>query len=797
MNKDLQISLITDTSHLADYDYNKAIFDLDDQIQMLSSQADTLDYFVSISSGFLCAMLDIFWTGDFDLARGREWGSDCVDDFVTKTAKLMGYKDEKGGIQGAVKFLEKHFHLAADGNINDFGGSKQHHLRDFSHHPTIVGLFFSLLTQFTEKTYGTDTNGLFIWKDVPESSKKYIGKDNVSKIIYGTVIWFFHLVSDMAGSEATAGLSGGTGIPGPILATAKELSALPIFQNGQVAGMPVSKFLSKVFNGTIFAEHDDNQKIMKDTIIRFDLRGELGLAEEVGRQALPVIANECIVRIFYFIRRLGFELKAKKIKKLSDLQRIDWDYVRPLNSPTLSRMLTISTGVFTTIDITEAVASQKYFVAVNYPGVGRFLLALGNDMHWALKRKDVCKIRQMYEQIKKNTFDNTDQKIYERMGEAMDIGRMGLTEEQTEILYNLEYFKTVNDINCTGLVLGKNKVMDLKHDWVIEWTEYMTYGYSSFLQSDEELTWHTLPSLYNLIMKNDPSKPWFRLVLLEAMLFEPYYPLSLEKDKNGNEFPSKKYNSIHTPLGGYSKAAGDKYLDDFFSEQFLGTRYVKRLRKSYDKTVNELNEVLKTAIASIAITAGLTLAAVATAGVFAPAIAAAVVGSNFAGLSGVALTNACLAYLGGGAIAAGGLGMTGGTAVIVGGSAVLGLGVGAGVGGVTGSISLMGKKNTILQSAKLMVSVKEIFLNDEHDVAFSDAVYEQYVENITRIEKDLVELRIKAETADPEEKKALKAEIKRAEESVNAMKVAMKYMNKFNSSFKAGMNHMKENINHG
>ena len=184
----------------------------------------------------------------------------------------------------------------------------------------------------------------------------------------------------------------------------------------------------------------------------------------------------------------------------------------------------------------------------------------------------------------------------------------------------------------------------------------------------------------------------------------------------------------------------------------------------------------------------MTIATVATAGAFAPTIAVALVGSNFAGLSGAALTSACLAYIGGGAIAAGGLGMAGGTMAIVGGGAILGLGVGAGVGGITGSISLMGKKNTILQSAKLLVSVREIFLNDEQDLAYSNSVYEQYVNNIRSIEKSLVDLKLKADTADSKEKKLLKAEIKNAEESVNAMKIAMKSMKKFISSYEIGMN---------
>ena len=191
---------------------------------------------------------------------------------------------------------------------------------------------------------------------------------------------------------------------------------------------------------------------------------------------------------------------------------------------------------------------------------------------------------------------------------------------------------------------------------------------------------------------------------------------------------------------------------------------------------------------SIAITAGVTIATIATAGAFAPTIAVTLVGSNFAGLSGAALTSACLAYLGGGAIAAGGLGMAGGTMAIVGGGAVLGLGVAPVWEELPEELGLMGKKNTILQSAKLLVAVREIFLNDEQDFAYSNSVYEQYVNNIRNIEKNLVDLKLKADTADSKEKKLLKTEIKNAEESVNAMKIAMKSMKKFISSFDIGMN---------
>lgn len=769
----------------SEYDFDRIIFDLDNKIDLLSSQADVADYLISIGSGVLCGVLDILWTGEFDLARGRELGSNTIDTFVKKTAKLLGCKDDD--IKNCVRFLEDKFPIPSDGNTPDFGGGLQHHLRDFAHHPTVVGLMFSLLTQFTYKSYGTDTKGMFIVVDVPESSRVFIGKDTAEKIIYGTIIWFFHLVSDMAGSKSTAGISGGTGIPGPILSMAKELAALPLFKDIRVQDKSLSQFISKIFNGTLFAQYDEKGKIVKETVVKFDLRGELGLMAELGRQAIPVIANESIVRTFYFIRHLAVEIREKKIS--SEKGAIDWKRVRPVNSPTLTRMLTIATGVFTSLDVADAIITQKYFVAVNYIGVGRFAVALENEAVWALKRRNIGRIKEMYNNLKRLTYTHTDQMLYERMQKDMNTDKLGLTEEQTEILYNLEYYKVLNDISSTKLPVGSEAIIELKTEWLKEWKTYMSNGYASFLQSENAvLNWYEKEDLLKKIEKNNPTETWFRLVLLEAMLFEPYYPLSLEKDKKGNEIPSKKYKNINTPLAGYKKSEGDRYLEEQFSCKYCGEGYIKRLRKCYDKVLRELNEVLKTALTSIVITAGVTIATVATAGAFAPTIAVALVGSNFAGLSGAALTSACLAYIGGGAIAAGGLGMAGGTMAIVGGGAILGLGVGAGVGGITGSISLMGKKNTILQSAKLLVSVREIFLNDEQDLAYSNSVYEQYVNNIRSIEKSLVDLKLKADTADSKEKKLLKAEIKNAEESVNAMKIAMKSMKKFISSYEIGMN---------
>ena len=791
-NLNIKCELISDDEFIgsSEFDFDKIIFDLNSQIDLLSSQADSLDYIVAIASGIVCGILDILWVGEFDLAHGRSIASDKVDSFVKNTAEMLEGKTFDD-VKSAVQALEKHFPIPSDGNTSDFDGGKQHHLRDFAHHPTIVGLVFSLLTQFTEKSYGTDVNGRFITVDVLEKSKPFIGKDIPEKILMGTIIWFFHLVSDMAGSSSTAGTTGGTGIPGPLLALAKEVSAIPFFKNIKVDDdMSMSLFLSKLFNGTLMMKRDEKGQIVKDSIIKFDLRGELGVAVELCKQAVAVVANECFVRAFYFIRHLAMEMKENHVGCFADMKMIDWDTVKPLNNPTIARMLTISTGVFTVLDIGEAIATQKYWVSINYVGIGRFAVAISSDVSWGLKARDVKKIRGVYENIKRQTFGKTDANIYKRIGDDMDLqmDKLGLSLEQTEILYNLEYYKTFNDIEMTKLPVTGEVIKELKSEWLKEWSKFISNGFESFTQiSGAEMHWYSIDELQERIAANDPQKPWYRLILLEAMLFEPYYPLGTEKDKKGNDIPSKKYKHLNNPLCSFRKGEGDHFLDEQFTGKYCKQGYVKRLRKSYDKRMRELSEVLKTVLTSLTITAVIAIITVASAGAFAGPIAVALVGSNFAGLSGAALTSACLAYLGGGAIAAGGAGMLGGTIAIVGGGAALGIGVGAGVGGAVGSAGLVGKKNTIMQSAKLLTSVREIFLNDEHDIEFSNSVYEQYLQNITEIEKGLVELRLKMDVAKGKEKKEIAETIKKAEESVEAMKVARKNMLRFNSSFAEGL----------
>lgn len=230
------------------------IDEMNSEIDRLTNHADGLDYMVAVASGVLTGLLDAFVVGEFSFEEGKKWGEEQVNEFVVRVAKSQGYTGDD--LYGAVKYMEGKFPIVADKVTNDFGGGLQHHLRDFSHHPTPVGLFFSFLTQFTKKAYGADVAGVFKIVDIKETDWILIGESIPEKFTFGVINWFFYMVSDVAGSLSSI-LEGksGTGLPGPIVSLLKEVSALPIFRNMNKSGYKeFSVWISKLFNGTLLVK---------------------------------------------------------------------------------------------------------------------------------------------------------------------------------------------------------------------------------------------------------------------------------------------------------------------------------------------------------------------------------------------------------------------------------------------------------------------------------------------------------------------------------------------------------------
>lgn len=374
----------------------QAINDLDVRIDRLTSHADKTDCLLAVASGVIAGLVDSFYTGEFSVDDATKWGDEKVSSFIEKIAKKKGYirRKKETGLQGPIDFLEKKYPHPADKATNIFGGGYHHHLRDFSHHPTPVGLTFSMLTQFTGNVYGTNTAGAFIVE--PLEDKSLIGVDIPSKIAIGFTNWFFHMVSDMAGSSGSAAKGKyGTGLPGPLVSFLKELSSCKIFQNGKDTNA-FSKWVSKLFNGTLLEEKGEDGKAIVDSVIKFDLRTELGVfrPEQFKKFSVPVLINEVLVRCAYFVRRLCWQLKEKDIQTFDDvIHKIDWKQTLPFMNRTIARMVTIASGTFVAVDAIDAAIRAaiksglepnmffaQLLLRINVVGVGRFVLAGATDV---------------------------------------------------------------------------------------------------------------------------------------------------------------------------------------------------------------------------------------------------------------------------------------------------------------------------------------------------------------------------------------------------------------------------------
>lgn len=455
INAELTVSASPESSDLNAI--NAALKKVDTELERYTNQADRVDYALAVSSGVFCGLLDSLFVGEFSLNEAGRWGNEKVERFVMLVAKRQGYGGDT--VAGAVKFLEDAFPIPADKVTTQFGGGLQHHLRDFSHHPTPVGLVCSILTQFTGKVYGTDVAGVFHGVNLSDDGVALIGRSIPEKIMFGVLNWAFHLVSDMAGSSGSI-LKGslGTGLPGPLVSLLKELSSTPLFQKSKGSGHRVcSVWISKLFNGTLLGQRDTNGKLIP---LKFDLRMELGVARQVGQQTLPVLLNECVVRGFYLLRRLTSELICTGNVQGPD--KLNWRKIAPFRNRTIDRMLTISTMTFTMADTMDAAVhaailsagnwvlfSGKFVTRFNYVGAGRSALAIVREVSNEKKETQLIHEKMLLSEAKTTIFLAQLQEFKVRLEEKVSDY---LAEE-------LEIFVAGFDFINTGIASGNSDIV--------------------------------------------------------------------------------------------------------------------------------------------------------------------------------------------------------------------------------------------------------------------------------------------------------------------------------------------------
>lgn len=705
-------------------------------------KADRTDYLLAITSGAIAGLIDSFFVGKFSLELANEWGCDKTNKFVMSVASLKGYKGDE--LSGAIAFMERKFPIAADSKTADFGGGLQHHLRDFSHHFSLCGLMCSIFTQFSSKVIGTDTNGKLLIVDLDD--KNLIGKNFAEKVLFGIIHWFFHMVSDMAGSKSTAGK--GTGIPGPILSLIKEASVLPCFRDRKIGEEEFCVWVSKLFNGTLLAKRDKNGKIIEE--VRFDLRTEIGILQEFGKQSVPVLINECLVRGMYFLRRLNVAINEADINSVKDFENIDISELLPFNNRIIKRMVTVSSGTFLAVDSIDAAIKSAiknkginpktivdFAVNINYVGIGRFVIACKAD--GSIVAEDIRK-----EKEKKVEIENEFEK-----GVA-NLECLSLNYEQLRVLYSLEKLILEDDIYITEKYSSKKLKLEWAKAWVDKLIENLSIAQSEkdeFFLNEEEL---------GRCFQDNTNVTWAFLVAMEASLFKPYYPIfGDDKDKGFRKFQNKS-----------------KYLNNRFIE--LQNKVKKEDIEAFTKIHKKAGATITGTKRNIVISAVGTTAVVLVSGglafTFAPAIATAIIGESAAGLSGAALTSYSLAAVGGGSLAAGGLGMAGGTAIITGGGAIVGMISGTGISAVT-TMNLLSQDGYVLNECCKLLTFSQVVLRDKiKDYKMIETIYSKIDFRVKTLERVVEEFSKQSDEMDKEQKKEIKTKVKVAKKSIKYLK---------------------------
>lgn len=336
-------------------------------VKALKPQCDKVDYILAASSGTLCGVLDVFLVGkpgESPIGESSDkWFAERTKDF----AKICGWDNKKDdSLKSAIIHLEDKFKVPYDQTVGQ-GIFKEliqltpdnHHFKSLGHNPTLLGLFFSILNQFTN-TSAFVSNGELITLNNSEGIFELQGNSVPSKLFCGFVNWFGHIISDMSGSHSSKGR--GMGIPSPIWSWINDVIAIK-----RTLGIEPSE-LDRSMNELAL-------QIFKEG---YDVRFQ-------AAQVIPVLINELIVRLFYCIRRaLSYysktERQARSFKAL-------WSACEPFSNPTVKRMLTVAHGTFCLVDIGDATIrafitgggtfnAKEFFLRLNIPGVGRFSISL-------------------------------------------------------------------------------------------------------------------------------------------------------------------------------------------------------------------------------------------------------------------------------------------------------------------------------------------------------------------------------------------------------------------------------------
>lgn len=401
-------------------------------------KCDKYDYLVAVGCGFIGGLIDVFLVGAPGDSILGVWTDRQVDNVILAFSKKMGWSPKTGNdnnVNLAILNLENQSKINYDqrysSDVEDMFqmSTKNHHMKSLGHSPDIIGLFFSVLDQFTNTATFIDDGKLI---RIKTDNYELQGNNLISKLFCGVVNWFMHLMSDVAGSSTAS--ERGSGI------------VIPFYE------------LFGLCNFGSFSVGEQNATISEIAVKAF----ESGYDFRFGMtQAIPVTVTELLIRLIWALRR-RFQYRMPLKECIPSSKYAD-----------LRVMLLLGNGTLCVIDGIDAAVRSGGNILL-------FVLRL-NIVAWfrliMLVLKEVCiriglqgSIDRMLEAYKRI---NEALLVYLRELERVDIARFKEeTEKYNQIVEICTKDMTEEELRVTLLAVFENN--NFEKPWKGDFEEHMS-----------------------------------------------------------------------------------------------------------------------------------------------------------------------------------------------------------------------------------------------------------------------------------------------------------------------------------
>lgn len=157
-----------------------------------------------------------------------------------------------------------------------------------------------------------------------------------------------------------------------------------------------------------------------------------------------------------------------------------------------------------------------------------------------------------------------------------------LSINQTRLLYSFEYLKVAFDINQEK----NRRVRSLKNNWAKRWSENVQASINdlavqnnfdekefNLITNDEEFVMEMMKECF----RNKENKSWCSMLLFETLLFNPYYPLT----NNRNE--KNMYRNVKCSLC-------NPYIENIASKlKYVDIDFLKKVRGSFNSAITNIS----------------------------------------------------------------------------------------------------------------------------------------------------------------------------------------------------------------